>query len=176
MGNDQFFDKARSKHTARKYEEAIKLYQMVLMKNPKHLDATYLLGTAYAEIGKLDAAKKYLLKAENLMPYSPYIKVNLGTIYKEQGEYETAFISFVDALELQHDLPEARQNLVTVIEMMMDQKSEKAASRCLEYGLSCVRAERKDEALAILVVGNSLDPENTRIRTQIDVLEGKLGS
>ena len=68
MGVDQIFTKALENHKSRKYSEAIRLYKAVLMKNPKHLDANYLLGTAYAETGKLEEAMKFLLKAEKMVP------------------------------------------------------------------------------------------------------------
>lgn len=172
MSTDQILNKARAKHDAGKYEEAIQLYQMYLIKNPLHLDANYLLGTAYAELGKLEAAKKYLLKAEKIMPYSPYTKVNLGNIYKEQGDYEASLISYLRALEIQHDLPEARQNLPAVIGMMEENSSKAAATSCLQYGFSCIRGGRDDEALNILVVGNHLDSDNTHIRYFMTILEG----
>lgn len=173
MQNDQLFNKAHAKHDAGKFDEAIQLYQMFLMKNPMHLDANYLLGTAYAETGKLEAAKKYLEKAEKIMPYSPYIKVNLGNIYKELGDYETSLISFLRALEIQPDFPEARQNLCIVIGLMEEGASPTAANSCLEYSLSCLKADRNDEALAILSVGHGLDPGNVHIRFFMTLLEGR---
>jgi tetratricopeptide (TPR) repeat protein len=172
MGNDQVFNRARTHHLAKKYGEAIKLYQMVLMKDPAHLDANYLLGTVYVETGKLEAAKKYLLKAERIMPESPYIKVNLSNVYKDMGDLDTAIFYLVDALQLQHDLPEAVQNLDVVIGMM-PQKSAIAANRCLEYGLACIQDGRKDDAMAILTAGNSLDPDNVYIRYLTVVLAGE---
>lgn len=172
MSNDQILNKARAKHNAGQFEEAIHLYQMYLIKNPLHLDANYLLGTAYAEMGKLDAAKKYLLKAEKIMPYSPYTKVNLGNIYKDQGDYEASLASYLRALQIEHDLPEARRNLGIVIGLMEEGSSTTAATCCLEYGFSCIRNGRNDEALSILVVGNYLDPANAHIRYYMTVLEG----
>lgn len=172
MSNDQILNKARARHDAGKFDEAIKLYQMYLIKNPLSLDANYLLGTTYAEMGKLEAAKKYLLKAEKIMPYSPYTKVNLGNIYKEQGDYEAAVISFIRALQIDPDLPEARQNLGIVIGMTEEGTSEPAAACCLEYGLSCLWAGRDEEALTIFIIGNHLDPKNVHLRYFMTLLEG----
>lgn len=173
MSNDKVFVKAHASHKAKKYGEAIKLYQMVLMKEPKHLDANYLLGTLYAETGKSVQAKKYLLKSEELLPSSPFIKVNLGNVYREEGDYETALICYINALQLQHDLPEAQQNLAAVTESMKEQKSEKGANSCLEYALSLIQVGRNDKALSILIIGNLLDPGNTYICYLKTVLEGK---
>lgn len=171
MSSEQIIAKARAKHEAGRIEEAVKLYQMVLMKEPRNLDANYLLGTAYAEAGRLEAAEKYLLKAEKLMPYSPYVKVNLGNVYMKQGGYEAAFISYLQALQIQHDIPEALQNLGAVIENLEEGSSPTAAKVCLEYGLSCVWAGRLEEALAIMVVGNHLDPDNAHLQYFMTILE-----
>ncbi|NVN99311.1 MAG: tetratricopeptide repeat protein [Geobacteraceae bacterium] len=111
MGNSQFFNKALAKHNAGKFEEAIRLYKTALMKAPMHLDANYLLGTLYSQTGRFDEGKKYLLKAEKIMPTSPFIKVNLGIVHKEQGDYEAALLCFNRALELHPDFPEAYCNL-----------------------------------------------------------------
>lgn len=111
MGSSQFFNKALAKHNAGKFEEAIRLYKTALMKAPMHLDANYLLGTLYSQIGKFDEGKKYLLKAEKIMPTSPFIKVNLGIVHKEQGDYEAALLCFNRALELHPEFPEAYCNL-----------------------------------------------------------------
>lgn len=45
------------------------------------------------------------------MPTSPFIKVNLGIVHKEQGDYEAALLCFNRALELHPDFPEAYCNL-----------------------------------------------------------------
>ncbi|GAM11201.1 putative protein [Geobacter sp. OR-1] len=115
MRIDEIFNNALANHNANNYEEAIKLYKMVLSKDPKHLDANYLLGTLYSEIGKLGEGKQYLQKAEKIMPSSPYIKVNLGIIHKKQGKHETALNCFIRALQLQPNLPEALNNLAMLL-------------------------------------------------------------
>lgn len=94
MGNDQLFNKALAKHNSGKYEEAIKMYKMILMKSPMHPDANYLLGTAYSEIGEFESALKYLLKAEKIMPRSPHVKLNLGNTLRKLGRLEEALECF----------------------------------------------------------------------------------
>lgn len=90
MGNDQILNKALAKHKSGKHEEAIKMYKMILKSKPMHLDANQLLGAAYAEIGEYESAKKYLLKAEEIMPRSPHIKLNLGTVLSALGREDEA--------------------------------------------------------------------------------------
>jgi tetratricopeptide (TPR) repeat protein len=172
MAVDQICNKARAKHEAKQYGEAIKLYQMVLMKRPGDLDANYLLGTLYAETGKLQESKKYLLKAEKIMPGSPFIKVNLGNVYKEEGYFDAAINCYIHALEIQPDLAEAWLNL-DVVSKMVEKKSEKSGVCCLEFGLSCIQEGRNDAASAIMSIGHALDPDNVHIRYLLTLLEGK---
>lgn len=135
MGVDQIFTKALENHKSRKYSEAIRLYKAVLMKNPKHLDANYLLGTAYAETGNLEEAMKFLLKAEKMVPGSPFIQVNLGNVYKQQGQYETALMHFKGALEIKHDIPEAHYNLGSIYR---EHGLTKEAEACFKNALDLV--------------------------------------
>ena len=94
MGYDQILNKALASHKAGKHEEAIRMYAMILKKKPMHLDANQLLGAIYAETGKLELAKEYLLKAERIMPSSPYIKLNLGTVLSTLGEVGESLVRF----------------------------------------------------------------------------------
>jgi len=94
MGNDQLFNKALAKHNSGKHEEAINMYKMILKKNPMHLDANYMLGTAYAETGEFESAVTYLLKAEKIMPSSPHIKLNLGNALQKLGRIDEALERF----------------------------------------------------------------------------------
>lgn len=171
--NNQIFEKAQTKLRAGKYGEAIRLFQMVLMKEPRHLDANYLLGTAYAEAGRPDEARKYLLRAESIMPSSPFIKVNLGNVHKQQGSNEAAFICYLNALKLQHDLPEARHNL-TLVAGLLEEESETAATACFEYGQICLWDGRNEEALAIMRIGQALNPEDTHLSSSVAMLEAKV--
>lgn len=171
MASDQILNKARAKHEAGQHGEAIKLYQMVLIKEPGNLDANYLLGTVYAEIGKLEQALKYLLRAEKILPSSPFIKVNIGNVFKEQGNYEEAILCFLSALHIQNDLVEAQNNL-SVVSQMLEGKAEKSAVSCLEYALTCIEEARNSDALSIMKIGNQLDSDNIHIRYLLTILEG----
>jgi len=98
MGNDQIFNKALAKHNSGKYEEAIKLYKTILQKKPMHLDANYMLGTAYAETGEFESAVTYLRKAEKIMPGSPHVKLNLGNALRKLGRLDEALECFRHSL------------------------------------------------------------------------------
>lgn len=116
MSIDSLLAKAQEKHRQKKFEAAAKLYREVLGLNPDHLDANYLLGTVYAETGRASDAEPYLVKAAELDPKSPYIKVNLGNVYKLQKKYETALEQFRAALALDDNLLPAHFGIATVLE------------------------------------------------------------
>lgn len=113
---DQLFSKAHTKHMQGKHEAAAKLYREILRIKPNHIDANYLLGTLYAEAGQLEDAEKYLSIAAGLNSASPYIKVNLGNIYKLQGNFDSAKKCFTEAIDLKDDLPQAHFGLGSILE------------------------------------------------------------
>lgn len=107
MGNSNKLQIALSKHRAGKQNDAIILYKKILNKEPSNLDANYLLGTAYLQLGMLDDAMQYLCKAEHIMPDSPFVKVNLGNVYKSKGLLKEAMAYFTRAIEINNSIPEA---------------------------------------------------------------------
>ena len=126
MSIDALFQKAHEKHRQKKFEAAAKLYREVLGFQPDHLDANYLLGTVYAETGRGAEAEPYLVKAAELDPVSPYIKINLGNVYKLQKKYDKALEQFAAALALDDNLLPAHFGIATVMEKTGDY-SEKMA-------------------------------------------------
>jgi len=116
MSKEQLLKKAHSKHMQGKLQAAAKLYQEILRIRPNDLDATYLLGTLYAESGDLPRAKEFLERADSINPSSPYIKVNLGNICKSQGDFAKASELYQQALSLDDSLPQAYIGLGNILE------------------------------------------------------------
>ncbi len=107
----KLFNKASSKHKAGNYQAAEALYKKILKSDETHVDANYMLGALYAEQNTLKKALTYTKRAENLSPNSPYIKNNLGNIYRMTGHYPEAETHYLQALSLKPDLIEAYNNL-----------------------------------------------------------------
>lgn len=112
---EKLFKKAVAKHRAGKLAEAEDAYRTLVRREPNHLDGHYLLGTLYAERGRLDAALKHLLRAAELAPASPFVHNNLGNVYQMAGDPEGARRHFEQALALKPDLAQARHNLGNVL-------------------------------------------------------------
>lgn len=82
------------------FQEAIDLLEVLVKKWPKNLDGTYLLGSVYAQVGRLDDALPCLLRAQAMAPKSPQIANNLGNIYRIQGHNEKALSFYSEAVRL----------------------------------------------------------------------------
>lgn len=111
----KLLEKALSKHKAKHYGEAEDLYRKILRDDASHLDATYLLGTLYAERGDVKRALQYMLSAQQLAPGSQYVQNNLGNIFRMQGDLQRASDCYRRALEIQPDMSQARNNLANIL-------------------------------------------------------------
>lgn len=111
MSGDKLFKKALKAQQSGKLVEAQQLYRKILKKQPHHLDALYLLGTACAESGDFPTARTYLEAAADINARSQYIQNNLGNVYLKLGKYEAAQVSFEAALNIDMTLTDALVNL-----------------------------------------------------------------
>jgi len=110
-GLSKLFKKASSKHKSGNSQPAEALYKKILKTDKNHIDANYMLGALYAEQGILNKALDYTQRAEQLSPKSPFIKNNLGNIYRMTGKYVEAESCYMQALSLKPDLIECYNNL-----------------------------------------------------------------
>src|SRR5437879_6487547 len=72
------------------YQEAILEYRNVLRIDPANERAIRQLGLAHYQLGELGQAFRYLLKAEELAPDNPEVRLKLGTIYFLGGQADEA--------------------------------------------------------------------------------------
>src|SRR5947209_5984337 len=72
------------------YQEAILEYRNVLRIEPANERAIKQLGLAHYQLGELGQAFRYLLKAEELAPDAPEVRLKLGTIYFLGGQADEA--------------------------------------------------------------------------------------
>jgi len=97
-------NKIRLKYTSNRYFSQIN-------KNPNDGNAYHQLGIIYGESGELDEARKFLEKAEALLPGNPEIINNLANIYYLKGEYQLARQAYEKAVELDPADPYVLVNL-----------------------------------------------------------------
>ena len=172
MSVEKLLKRAIKKHESAEYLEAVKLYKKVLAENPRHLDANYLLGTLYAERGSLDKAKYYLAIACEVNPNSALVLVNLGNVYRQQGQCGLAVTAFTRARQLMPKLYQAHLGLgSSLVELGQDLET---ADDCLQKALALAPEEPEiihqigllswlcgsaEDALQVLELARKLNPK-----------------
>ena len=137
LGMDKLLHKAVNKHESGQLAAAEELYKKILKKSPRHIDGLYMLGTLYAESGRLPLALKVMRQAVLLKPESPYIQNNLGNVHRLLGEYDAAVRCYKRALELQPGMAQALNNLGVVVKVQGD---DVAAEQLFRRALALDRA------------------------------------
>ncbi|MBY0404623.1 MAG: tetratricopeptide repeat protein, partial [Cyanobacteria bacterium] len=82
-----------------KTQEAIRVLKNLLLLKPEDVDAHYMIGTLYQQLGDHPQALPYLAKAEALNPNSADIHYNLGLAYEMEGQRHLAQKQYLKALE-----------------------------------------------------------------------------
>ena len=77
-------------HKKNKLEAAENLYKEVLKKNPNHFQSICFLGTLSIQTKNFEKGKQLFYKAIEIQPNNANVHNNLGTIFKELGEFQKA--------------------------------------------------------------------------------------
>jgi predicted TPR repeat methyltransferase len=164
--------KATAALKAGRRTEAAAILGKLLAREPRHLDALYLLGTIEAERGQLGRAVGLLRRAAEVEPNSPYVQNNLGNALMLAGALEQAAEHFRRALALRPDLVEAMTNLgvllrrlgraAEAIDVLAGALRLRPASAEARYNLAGAHAEleRHAEAAAELELVLTLAPDH----------------
>jgi len=111
QSQDSQFQKAYEKHMAGNMASARTLYERILKKNAKHVDARYMLGTLLAENGLLELGLMHLQSAAKHVPTSPMIHTNIGHVHMKLGQLDQAVNSYQKALKLNPQSPDILFNI-----------------------------------------------------------------
>jgi len=101
---DTFFEKALTYHRQGKLDEAIRMYQEVLARNPQHFDALFNLSVAHIKTGTFSDAQPLLNKLKGLDPENPQILLHLAIAEIGLKKPQSA-LSYLDMAENQPDSP-----------------------------------------------------------------------
>jgi Flp pilus assembly protein TadD len=99
-GLEAICNQALGLHQAGRRDEARRLYQKVLLRDPKHLQALHLLGTLWAELGEHERAIELLRRSIRIDPSVPGAHVILGAALTALGRLPEALASFEAAVAL----------------------------------------------------------------------------
>jgi predicted O-linked N-acetylglucosamine transferase (SPINDLY family) len=108
---NEILKKALNFHKNGRLEEAKKIYEIVLEKNPNNFEIINLLGVVSSQLNEHVKAINLINKAININSNHPSLYNNLGAIYKEIEEYDQAIKNFEKAIRLNPNYAEAYNNL-----------------------------------------------------------------
>ena len=101
---------ATEKIRQRDYDGAITMLEDVLAKDPKDLNALYLIGMSYSKKQMYTEAIEALIQVVQLAPNFPPAQFELAICYQNRGDKDTALAHYRKTLELDSNNPDAAYN------------------------------------------------------------------
>jgi len=98
-------------HQSGNVQEAARLYQQILQRDPGNARVLHLFGIAAHQLGRSDAAILLLRQAVEADRHHPGYHNDLGNILSELGRHAEAVTSFAEAVRHRPDYVEAHNNL-----------------------------------------------------------------
>ncbi|MDP2922880.1 MAG: tetratricopeptide repeat protein [Candidatus Omnitrophota bacterium] len=161
-------------------QEALKIYEAILKKNPNDVEGVFWLGYIYDELGKREDAVKMWRKALEIDPSHGLSLNSLGYVYAQEGKnLEEAEKMILKALEKE---PENGAYLDSLGWVYFKKKNYKKAEEYLKKAINCqddpviyehlgdLYAELDDSkaALNYYTVGLSKFPDNKVLKNKLE--------
>lgn len=124
----QVYSHAVELHLQGKFQEAAKLYQMILGNKPDHADSLHYLGVIAHQNGDLETACALIKKAIHINSRAAIFHYNLATMLQEDGQLGSAIKHYKKAIKLQPDYVKAYSNLATIYHAMENEALAKQAN------------------------------------------------
>ncbi len=126
------FEQAVKLHQHQCFAEAKDLYEQILRVEPKHFDATHLLGLMACQQKNHDVGLPLIHQAIALNPKNAGPYSNLGVIYKELKQFDQALLFQSKAIELDPGFAKAYYNRGNLFkELKQEDKALKDYSQAL---------------------------------------------
>ncbi len=146
------FNQALAAHKNGDLATARRLYTVILKSQPDHLDAVHLLGVVEGALGNHEIAIQHIERAILLAPTNAACHLNLGNVYRGNGQLGMAIAEYVKAVELRSDYHMAFSNLGAVYEQLGDfEKATAAYDKALAIAPDFPEAQWNRGALALLL-------------------------
>lgn len=115
-GSELSFQLAMRLVNAKKYAEAKKVFEDILVSEPQNVSVLNNLAYLLGELGNFGSAAEYLQTALQINANCSECLNNLGTIHQRQGRSKEAIESFQKAATLDPNHPDPRLNLAVLYE------------------------------------------------------------
>ena len=162
------------------YREALVVLQSAILLDPSEsAEAQYLLGTLYAELGRVDLARQHLETALQLLPENGPSILQLGLLAADEELAEEALTYFERAVELMPEDARAHFRLGEARQYLREMNAAEEAFRTaitlnpelpearLQLGMLYLETSRNDAALTELTTAAALVPDDATIRHQL---------
>lgn len=148
---DVRIDKAQHAWAARRFDEAIRLYESALARNPHNPVLLVDVARAYALRYRAADAERLIELAERLYPADAHLQQMLGRSYVQLQQFDRAIACFDRALTLAPESPELPQILLELARMHERLHNLPDARRCAEQSLAAApQLERARWLLAMI--------------------------
>ncbi|MBL9162368.1 MAG: sulfotransferase [Planctomycetaceae bacterium] len=153
---DVRIDRAQDAWAARQFDEAIRLYESALARDPHNAVLLVDVARAYALRYRVDDAERLIELAERLYPADVHLQQMLGRSYVQLQQFDRAIACFERSLTLAPESPERAQILLELARMHERLHQLDAARGCAELALAAA-------------------PQLERARWQLGVCKRRLG-
>lgn len=153
---DVRIDRAQDAWAARQFDEAIRLYESALARDPHNAVLLVDVARAYALRYRAADAERLIELAERLYPADAHLQQMLGRSYVQLQQFDRAIACFERSLTLAPESPERVQILLELARMHERLHQLDAARGCAELALAAA-------------------PQLERARWQLGVCERRLG-
>jgi protein O-GlcNAc transferase len=154
-------ERAVELHQAGRTVDAALIYRKIILQNPKHFDATHLLGVIAMQENRLDEARTFISAALQIKPNDAAALSNLGTVYLRDNQPERARALFERSAKLLPNSSSTQANLGTALRQL-------GRSREALGPLRIAYARTPDSALVCNLLGACLlDSGDARAAVQI---------
>ena len=116
---DAWYLLGRTKYNESEFAEAVSSFERALALRPKYIEAENNLGLALREVNNIEKAKSAFQTAiewQGSVPTDPQPFLNLGTLLRDQDDFEKSISLLAEAAYLSPDNPKIHEELGRVFE------------------------------------------------------------
>lgn len=162
------------------------LYQKILEKDEKNLEALGNLGVISKSLGNYKEAIEYYIKAIKINPDNPLVYNNLGNAFKAIKDYKRAILAFSDCIKRDPKNASAYNNLGIAYESAGDnQKAIQAYKEAVRIdpkfskavnniGVILYKQNKYEEAIEIFKIALKIDPKYYELYSNIGACYNKI--